>query len=93
MLREIVNMVGNGKTRIELRPPGTHGLTSTWTHKDRTEIKAESPLDTVKSRFCPRGYEQRAGVFGKDFNPDKTEAPTPSSETLFIHGPRITSQS
>jgi len=77
-------MVGNGKTRIELRPPGTHGLTSTWTHKDRTEIKAESPLDTVKSRFCPRGYEQRAGGFGKDFNPDKTEAPTPSSETLFM---------
>ena len=29
-----------------------------------------SEVHSVKSRMCPRGYEQRAGVEGKDFNPD-----------------------
>jgi len=84
MLREIVDLLANGKVKIIRRPPGVCGITSTWAHKDKTAWKAGSEVHSVKSRLCPRGYEQRAGVEGKDFNPDKVEAPTPSSETLFM---------
>ena len=84
MLTEIVDLLANDKVRIIKRPPGVYGITSTWAHKDKTAWKAGSEVHSVKSRVCPRGYEQRSGVEGKDFNPDKIEAPTPSSETLFM---------
>ena len=84
MLKELVDLLDNQKIKIIRRPPGVQGITSTWAHKDRIAWKAGSEHHSVKSRLCPRGYEQRAGVEGKDFNPDRIEAPTPSSETLFL---------
>ena len=86
MLRELVNVVGERKMEIIKRPTGIPIITSTWTHKPQKAWKVttspDDPSDSVteelRSRLCPRGYQQSPG----SYNPDQIEAPTPRPDTV-----------
>ena len=85
MLRELVNLMEGNKVQVVERPPGVKPITSTWAHKSQKDWKLEhdgkqpDDVDELRSRMCPRGYEQ---VPGESYNPDSIEAPTPHHETV-----------
>jgi hypothetical protein len=84
MLRELVNVL-DGKIEIVPRPSGVKPITSTWAHKEQAAWKltenALSAPDELRSRLCPRGYEQ---VPGESYDPNRIEAPTPRYETVMV---------
>ena len=82
MLRELLNVMDD-KMDIIKRPDGIRPITSTWTHKKQSAWKlddtAKSPENfELRSRLCPRGFQQQPG----SYNPDSIEAPTPRPETV-----------
>lgn len=85
MLRELVNLLEGNKVEVIERPSGIKPITSTWAHKEQKEWKLQHDgklsdgAAELRSRMCPRGYEQ---VPGESYNPDRIEAPTPHHETV-----------
>ena len=86
MAKELSNLLTNNRIQVIPRPPGARGIGSKWVHKQTSEWKSDGTQDgpLVRSRLCPRGFQQKEGIEGLDFDPHNIAAPTPHIETLFI---------
>ena len=71
MYAEIKDLTDRGAWKVEYID-GRKTITSTWAHKYKTD--RDGNFLRVKSRICPHGFKQIAGVH---YNPKEVAAPTP----------------